>query len=306
MSNTKSIRPSSIPINGLLGLLGDTQIKYRRLYFTDCIKEMAPRPATSSAKIQLPSFFKTLFDDQSNLNVYSVAGRRYSFWHCLLYILYPDFIDKPWYDRKIIVDNLIDELNHEVVSFFKKNSVLSKTTMDASRVRFHDNMPSDELMYFLASRFHINFVVIDTTKLNFMFEGTEFHNEIPTLILFRDDTPMFHVISVNDRVLFSLNDEHDKIVLKSLMELAPSTNHILQKNVKLTKHNMDVYVKINALSEEDKFEMEVKPGLQKLRLAELQALATKYELDILKQGKTKKIGMSKKELIQSIIKHHVD
>lgn len=295
-------------IGGLVQLLKETQLKYKRLYFTDCIKELAPRPATISIKIQLPSFFRTLFDDQSNVLVYSVAGRKYSFWHSFLYVLYPGFVDKSWYERKGLVDTFIDELNHDVDHYFKTDPILSKTTMNSSFVRFHDNMPSDELKYYLASRFNINLIFVDTTMLNFTFKGYKFNPDLPTLILYRDDTPIYHVLSINDRVLFSQIDEHDKLVLENLLQLAPNINTILKQFTKIGKPDepdrLDVYAQVNGLTEEEKFELEVKPGLEKLKLGELQVLALRYGLSTEKQGKIKAKAMTKKEIIAAIIDFH--
>jgi len=66
----------------------------------------------------------------------------------------------------------------------------------------------------------------------------------------------------------------------------------------------DLYSKVNKLTPDQQFEMETTPKLQGMRLAELQALAQKYVLSTEKQGKTKMISMTKKELVVAILDYH--
>jgi hypothetical protein len=335
---------SSFPINGMLQLLGDTQLKYRRLHLSDYARELAPRPATVSLKVQLPLFFTTLFQDLSSdhpiqqsrsqssgsrvspvtitvpaLTVMSVSGKKYSLWHSLLYVLLPDFINKSWYERKNIVDKFIDELNHKVTTHFRNDTLVK---MDAGLVKFHDLLPSNELLYYLASLFDINIIVVDTVSINFIFKGVDFQSELPTILLHQDDTPIFHVITINDKSIFSSNDPDDAINLYKLYESAPKINPILSQNIKLTatisakdkkdelfcdniqKQHLDTYAKINKLTDAKKFELEVTPSLQKLKLGELQALAVQFGLSATKQGKTKQVNLTKKEILALIIAHN--
>lgn len=292
----------SLSVEELIHMLGDTQLKYRRLHFADYAKELAPRPVTISSRIQLPSFFRSLFNDGCTLSVLSLSGKKYSFWHCLLYVLYPEYINKTWYERKAIVDKLINELNHDVDKYFDKDDLIKETNMVASDVRFHDIIPSDELFYYIASKFNINLIVCDTTKLHFYFRGLEIDQNQPTLVLYRDDTPIFHVVSVDDVVLMSAGNDHNKTVLEGLHGVVPNVNRVIKEHT--TKHKVDVYAKVNKLTPSQQFEMEVTPQLKGLRVGELQIVAQKFGLTIEKKGKTKMIKMTKKELIESILQHN--
>lgn len=236
-SRTKVLKPASVmTVDKIVKLLGDTQLKYRRLHFEDYTRELAPRPATVSNKIQLPSFFKSLFDDGVNLAVLSVSGKKFSLWHSFLYVTYPGYIDLSWYDRKSLVDSFIDELNRDVTRYFAKDEIITDTNMDVVNVRFHDHMPSDELLYYLSSKFKINLIVCDTTMLNFYFPGYSYNSSDPTILLYRDDSPTFHVITVDDRPITSGYDRHDQSVTSMLHDTAPEVNRVLKEHISKPKH----------------------------------------------------------------------
>lgn len=296
---------SNLPIDGLIDLMGNTQLKYQRLHFADYIKELAPRPATISMKVSLPSFFKTLIHAQGAAQPVplAVSGKKFSLWHCILCVLLPKFMDQTWYARKEIVDRFIDELNHDVERHYRHDELLQMTGLDPGMVRFFDLLPRDDLLYYLVSRFDINLIIVDSVMVKFMYRGTTFDPETPTIILYQDDSPTFHVIQINDRVLFSSLNAEDAIALKDLYELAPKVNSMLSDNLKKGT-TLETYAKVNRLSPEKQFEMEVKPTLSKLKIGELQALAEKFGLSIQKKGKTKMVRMTKKELIDSIIAHN--
>lgn len=296
---------SDLPIDGLIDLMGNTQLKYQRLHFADYVRELAPRPATISAKVALPSFFKTLIQAQGSSQPVpvSVSGKKFSLWHCILCVLLPKFMDQTWYARKEIVDKFIDELNHDVAQHFRKDDLLKMTKLNPGMVRFHDLLPKDDLLYYLSSRFGINLVMVDSVTMRFIYRGMTFDPEVPTIILYQDDSPTFHVIQINDRNLFSALDKEDAATLKDLYELAPEVNSMLSDNLKKDTE-VETYAKVNKLSPNEQFEMDVKPTLTKLKLGELQALAQQFGISTEKQGKTKMIRMTKKELIDNIIAHH--
>lgn len=301
----------TIAVNDIIKLLGDTQLKYRRLHFNDYTKELAPRSVTISNRINLPSFYRSLFDDSANLTVISVSGKKFSFWHSFLYCVYPNYINISWYGRKKLVDQFIEELNRDVQTYFKTDDIIRETTMDPVNVRFFDQEPSDELVYYLSSRFQINIVICDTTRLYFYFPGLTFQEELPTIMLYRDDSPTFHVISVSDLVITS--SPSDKSLMKCLYDTVPEINRVLKNHTQMRKQNPktkeleinSAYVHINKLTPEQTFTMEIKPKLNRLRIDELQALAQKYDIPIEKQGKTKKnVKKLKKELISDILQYH--
>lgn len=298
-------------LQSLVQLLNDTQIKYRRLHLSDYTNELAPRPASVSVKLQLPSLFKSLFNEQCNISTHSVSGKKFSLWHCLLYVMYPNFIDKTWYDRKKIVDKFIDELNREVDGYFQKDQTIKNTTLSSVDAKFHELLASETLLYFLASLFNINIIVVDTIMIHFIYRDIEFKRDDPTVILYQDDSPTYHVIAVDDHIIFSSRDPQDDHNLAKLYELVPKVNPILQKHTNLQsttdagkQRKIEVYSTVNKLTPQEKFELEVKPGLQKLKLVELQALVKKCGLSHQKQGKTKQVNMTKKELIATVINHH--
>lgn len=295
-------------VDKIIKMLGDTQLKYRRLHFTDYTRELAPRPVTVSTRIQLPSFLKSLVKDSVNITVHSVSGQKFSFWHCMLYSLYPDYITLSWYERKDLVDCLIDELNHDVQRYFTKDNIIRKTNMDLVNVKFHAKVPSDELMYYLCSKFRINIIVCDTTRLWFYFSDLEFDRTIPTIMLYRDDRPTYHVILVDDQVI-TVNQSY----LSGLYETAPECNRILTEHTtqladpKSTnaerEQQKQFYTKVNHLDPGEQLELDIKPKITGMKLAELQVLAEKCDISIEKQGKTKMIKKLKKELILDILEH---
>lgn len=291
----------TLTVDKLVKLVGDTQLKYRRLHFKDYVRELAPRPVTLTNRITLPSFFQSLFDEGANLAVQSVSGKKYSYWHAVLHCMYPNYIDMTWYDRKNLVDHFIDELNHDVQSYFQRDSTISKTNLDSENVRFHSNLMSDELNYYLSSRFQVNIIICDTTRIYFYFPGISFQSELPTIMLFRDDSPTYHVITVDDRSVTTSNDDHDRVVMKGLYETVPEVNRVLKEHT--PEHNIELYSQVNQLTPEQSFKMETQPKLSAMRLAELQVLAQKYGLSIEKDGKTKKVKKLKKELIDDITAH---
>jgi len=222
---------ADLSVDSVIKLLGDTQLKYRRLHFDDYVRELAPRPATVSNRIQIPSFLLSLFDDAANVNVESVSGKKYSFWHSFLYCTYPDYIAQSWYRRKQLVDQLIDELNRDVQSYFQKDPIIRETNMDPIDVRFHDILPSDQLVYYLSSKFRINIVVCDTTRLYYYFPDISFCKDDPTIILLRDDSPTFHVVQIDDRKITVGHDRHDSLVMDGLYQNVPEVNRVLKEHV---------------------------------------------------------------------------
>lgn len=303
-------------VDKIVKLLGETQLKYRRLHFDDYTRELAPRPATISTRIQLPSFLKSLVNEAVNMTVHSVSGQKFSIWHCLLYALYPDYITLSWYERKDLVDRFIDELNHDIESYFTKDPIIQRTTMDLSEVKLHCKIPSDPLMYYICSKFNINLVVCDTTRLWFYFKDTDFDRTLPTIMLYRDDRPTYHVILVDDQVI-TVN----KAYMVGLYETAPVCNRILKEYTKLTppkqapkapkaskaskasKAQKEFYADVNKLDSEQRIELDTKPKLNGMKLAELQLLAEKCKISIEKQGKTKMIKKLKKELVVDILEY---
>ena len=288
-------------VNNIVKLLGDTQLKYRRLHFEDYTQQLAPRPVTSSNRIQLPSFFRSLFDDGANLAVQSVSGKKFSFWHALLHCVYPMYIDLTWYDRKDLVDRFVDELNHDVQRYFERDEEITKTTMESQDVRFHDILPSDQLIYYITSKFQINIIICDTTRLYFYFPGVTHDTTIPTIMLFRDDSPTFHVITIDERLVTTSYDGHDSLVMVNIYKTVPEINRVLHEYT--TKHKIERYAEVNKLTPAESFKVEARPQLNTLRLAELQGLAQKYEISIEKEGKTKMVRKLKKDLIVDILDH---
>lgn len=304
-TQSTTVPMSEKAIDGLIDLMGNTQLKYQRLHFSDYVRELAPRPSTVSMKIALPSFFKTLIQVQGSTQPVpvSVSGKKYSLWHCILCILLPKFMEQTWYARKEIVDKFIDELNHDVSQHFRKDELLKMTRLNPGMVRFHDLLPADDLLYYLSSRFRINIVIVDSVTMRFIHRDMTFDPATPTIILYQDDSPTFHVIQINDRNLFSVLDPEDAATFKDLYALAPEVNRILAEYLKKDT-DIETYAKVNKLSPSEQFKMEVKPTLSGLKLDELRALAHKFGLPTEKQGKTKMIRMTKKEIISSIMTHH--
>jgi hypothetical protein len=301
----------TMTVNNIVKLLGNTQLKYRRLHFEDYARELAPRPATISNRIQLPSFFRSLFADGVNLAVQSVSGKKFSFWHALLHSIYPNYIELSWYDRKNLVDLFIDELNHDVRSYFQRDPLIIDTNMDYEDVRFHAQLPSDQLIYYLTSKFQINITICDTTRLHFFYAGREFQKTLPMVILYRDDSPTFHTITVDDQLVTGAQRSS---LLHGMHRIVPEVNRVLSehttKPVKRAEQTqrehekkIEVYSEVNKLTPEQSFRMEAIPQLNKMRLGELQELAKKYGLNMMKEGKTKMIKKLKKELIVDIMGH---
>lgn len=328
---------ADMSVDTVIKLLSDTQLKYRRLHFDDYARELAPRPVTVSNRIQLPSFLRSLFDDGANITVESVSGKKYSFWHSFLYCAYPGYIDQSWYRRKELVDQFIDELNRDVQSYFQKDPIIKETNMDPVDVRFHSMLPSDQLVYYLSSKFQMNIVICDTTRIYYYFPGISFCEDDPTIILLRDDSPTFHVVQIDDRKITVGHDRHDSLVMASLYQNVPEVNRVLKEHVPKPKcmgngpkakfipkiraqtistpktvseteirsydQKVETYTKINKETPESTFQMETKPKLNALRLTELQELAKKYDVSIEKQGKSKTVKKLKKELVNDIMEH---
>ena len=324
-------------VNEILKILGGNQRKYKRLHFSDFTKELALKPATISNRMQLPSFFKTLFDDNYNVQVHSVSGKKYSFWHSFLYVCFPDFINTTWFERKKIVDQLIDELDHDVECYFTLDKQIKETNMSPNEVKFQQLLPSDELIYYISSKFNINIILCDTTKLYFYYKNITFNREHPTMILYRDDSPMFHVISIDDKTLFSSKDTYFEETLKPLYSVIPEINRVLKNHIpwpnttslknksvtnvfiplkgplpvpkpwkpkiKTREEKIETYTKVNKVSDKELHKRLNEPSLKKLKLAELQQLATMFKIDIKRQGKTKQVFLKKSELISKILYH---
>jgi hypothetical protein len=288
----------TMTVDNIVKLLGDTQLKYRRLHFGDYTQELAPRPVTVCNRIGLPSFFQSLFDDGMNLSVQSVSGKKFSFWHSLLHCIYPNYIELSWYDRKALVDRFIDELNHDVQSYFQRDELISKTNMQSEDVRFHDQLSSNELIYYLSSKFKINIILCDTTRIYFYFPGLSFQSEMPTIMLFRDDSPIYHVITVDDKTIAGA---HDGLIMANLYATVPEVNRVLSNHT--SKSDTSLYSKVNKLTPEQSFKTEAQPKLNTMKLAELQVLAQKYGLSIEKEGKSKMVKKLKKELVEDIVSH---
>jgi hypothetical protein len=331
---------ADMSVDTVIKLLSDTQLKYRRLHFDDYARELAPRPATVSNRIQLPSFLRSLFDEGANINVESVSGKKYSFWHSFLYCTYPPYIAQSWYRRKELVDQFTDELNHDVQSYFQKDPIIRETNMDPIDVRFHSMLPSDQLVYYLSSKFRMNIVICDTTRIYYYFPGISFCKEDPTIILLRDDSPTFHVVQIDDRKITVGHDRHDSLVMDNLYQNVPEVNRVLKEHIPKPKcmatgtdipkakfipkirtqtistpktvsetetrsyeQKIDMYTKVNKETPEGTFRMESKPKLNAMRLTELQELAKKYDVSTEKQGKSKMVKKLKKELVDDIMEH---
>lgn len=241
-----------------MDIFKNTQLKYRRIHFKDYARELAPRPASVLTKISLPSFFKSLFLEGINLSVKSVSGKKYSFWHALLNAIYPDYITLSWYQRKLLVDRLIDELSHDVES----NRALKNARLNPADVKFQSLMPTDTLIYYLCCLFQINIVICDNVKYYLYFPTTTIDRNLPAIMMYCDDNPIFHCISADDCYILGNN------IMNGIYDTAPERNKML----------------------DGLFEKEMKPELEKLHVPELKILAEKYGIKT--SGKKKSILIS--------------
>ena len=294
---------SAIPsLDEIMELMNEPQLKYRRLHLKDYVRELSPKPAVMSAKITLPSFFKSLFTcgtmsgmgtgngggTAGNVNVLSVSGKKYSFWHCLLYTLYPGYIELSWYQRKKLVDQLLDELTEDADKFS-----VPEIADDFKDIYWTGLLPSDTLYYYMCERFHLNIIIVDNTQLHFYFPDAKYHSSWPTVLLYRDDRPTFHVITIDECALLT--------GINQISSLAPALNSFL---VEHTPKDSPGYRIVNGLSTNDMFKLQSRGKLNGLKVAELRALAEKYGLSVMKQGKTKQVKKTKKELIENILEWH--
>jgi hypothetical protein len=150
-------------------------------------------------------------------------------------------------------------------------------------------------------------VICDTTRVDFHFPGLQYDNRLPTIVLYRDDSPTFYAVVVSE--LAVTRAPEDLTLMKGLYAAAPEINSILHKHTPMRKKDEDtgkltlnsVYVEVNKLTPTEVFTMEVKPKLNKMRTDELVALAEKCGVSVEKQGKTKMVKKIKKELIEDII-----
>lgn len=190
-------------IRTLVKLLEDRQLDYHRLYLSDYTPELALRPMPLSLKlISLPSFFMSLFDDQYNIDTYTLSGRVHSFWHCLLYVVYPRYRDLSWCQRKLAVAGFISAIG-----------------LECSRP------PSELEQRQIVGKLGINLITVDTTKITYL---CQYDMCEPTVILYCDDSPTYHVVEIDDRNLFTCSDAQDRKALHNLIEMmpAPSVTHL--------------------------------------------------------------------------------
>jgi hypothetical protein len=278
----------------LSALMGEAQINFRKLHFSDFIRELAPRPTSCAAKVQLPQHFESVFPSDCSLSIVSVSGKKYSFWHALMSVLLPDFISTPWMLRKIQVDKLLEQLAYEAQSFFKSNAYIKKTTLSYEDLRLHDSMPSDILKYYIACLFDINLVIVDNIDVEFNYCEQTYDVNKPTVILYQDDVPIFYPVSINGESLITtaLSDA------TYLMGRLPKVNPILYRYVTLASAGMKLYAELHQLSHEEQYIMQHRADLDGLKLTELQELAKKYGISAMKPSeKTTKLKFKTKDEI---------
>ena len=280
-------------INNLTSLLGEAQVNYRRLHFTDFVKELAPRPTTTQHKVQLPAYFKDLFPDDVSLGVVGVSGRKYAFWHAFLFAVYPKYEEIAWLQRKTMVDKFQEQLDQNLTLCLKSHPIMSRLNIKDGDIRFRDNKASDILLYYLCAVFDINIIIIDTVAPKFIYTGTRYNNKMPTIMLFRDDISVYYPISVDGQ--FLLPGDHDD--LQGLNEISPDTNKVLESHV--TKKDLELYAEVHGLDNVQQKKLQHGPQLNKLKLGELQALARQFSIDV----KDSSTGRNKKKttLIDEII-----
>jgi hypothetical protein len=185
-------------IRALVKLSGCRQLDYHRLYLSDYTPELGRRPAPLSIKLlSMPSFFLSLFNEQYNVDTHTLSGKQDSFWHCLLYILYPRYTELSWHQRKSAVAGFI--------------SAVDGRSCGA-------DMPSELEQRDITRKLGINLILVDTTKITYI---CQYDMSEPTLILYRDDSPTFHVVEIDDRHLFTTDDAQDSRALKNLIDTMP-------------------------------------------------------------------------------------
>lgn len=250
-------------------LCSSNQLKYRRLHFADFARELAPRPATVSVRVTLPSFFRSLLDDSANVLVQSVSGKKFSFWHSFLYCVYPGYITMSWYDRKELVDRFIDELDHDIWEHDSR-----------SEIGLRDLIASDQLIAYLCSKFQINIIVCDSIRIHFTGPSGGLDRDMPSIMLFCDDSPVYHVITVDDIKVF--RPDIDAHIISRLYQTAPAA----------PVAPAPVAPVAPILSSTDI------AMLNQMRIDELQVLASKFNVPTFTVKTVKKL---KKELVADII-----
>ncbi len=278
----------------LSALMGEAQINFRKLHFSDFIRELAPRPASNTLKMQLPQHFESLFPADSALSLTSVSGKKYSFWHALMSVLLPDFVATPWMMRKLQVDKLLEQLAYAAPSFFKRNVHISKTTLSHEDLRYRDDLPSMSLQYYICCLFDINLIIVDTIGITFSYCEMQYNANKPTVILYHDDVPVFYPVSINGESLITdaLSDA------SYLINRAPETNIVLRDYTTLESAGKKLYAGVHGLSKEDMYIQTHRADLDKLKLKELQELGKKYGICSMKPSeKTGKLKFKTKEEI---------
>ena len=287
-------------IDNLLLLLSDKQLQFQRLHFSDFTKELAPRPATNSQKVQLPDHLKSMFQADTTLSVMFVSGKKYSFWHALLYVLLPSIMDKSWHERKNMIDLFIEQLDRKSEGFLNTDSITKKTLMSKETLRFRDNLPSPLLKYYVSSLFGINLILVDNLTTTFTYSDIQIDVSKPTVVLYQDDTPMFYPVLINGETLLT----SDMIDVECLYQDAPTVNTVLCDHINqhTLKKYPDFYASVHELSAKELHIKKNTPMLQAMKLGELQALAKKYGLSLMKSTESNRLKqLTKAELIYAIL-----
>lgn len=263
--------PLGYNLSELSALMKDTQINYNRLNFSDFTKELAPRPVTMTQKVQLPEHFTCLFPNDTQISALAVSGKKYSFWHALLTVLLPDFLNTGWVVRKTMVEEFIDELAQTSMKTFLNDSILSQTNHSHELIRYRGDLPEDLLYYYICTLFDVNIISIDNIQTSFHFAGVAFRHNIPTILLYQDDNPMFYPLAINGKAIL----HGGSVDAMCLFSHAPKVNSVLQGHVCLQKYP-ELYKTVHALTDQQLHAETHRLTLGKFKLVELQALAEPY------------------------------
>ena len=271
-------------------LKGGPQLPYGRLNFADYAKELAPRPVHNSPRTAVPEHFSAIFPSDTMITVQSVSDAANSFWHSLLYVLYPSCRGASWRDRQELVNKLISELESAAEHHFKEDAILSHTSLHPDTICYREPLVSNLLLHYICSLLDINIIVVDTVRTCYHFRDTSYNPGKPTIILYRDDKPMYRPISLNGEVIiiYAMPD------VDLLNKGAPKFNTLLQEATKFRSRDGDggkigkkvigkdttaLYAEVNGLSPAELQALKYRETLGKLKVCELQELARRLNVD---------------------------
>lgn len=271
---------NNLAIDALTRIIGDTQLPYTNMQASQFMKGLAPKPDSANHKVNIPSYFRELFNSGFSLNISCPSGPDFSFWHCILNCVLPEcYGESSWHHKKLLVNKLIEQIEDNCVTNFPADSVIIRnTTLDPSEENFRQKKVSAAVRYLVSSCLRINIIILDRHGYEYVFPDLVYSTDLPTIILHRDSQSWYTVLYINEECLF----DHSSIIQEKLPK--PEFNVFLRAVARqrrnMTKADKAFYCELTGQTVAQHDHKSALKNLSKLKLTELKALADMNDIDI--------------------------